>query len=160
MPKKNRLNYRRKEVIDQLAICMGGRIGEEVFLDDISSGAQQDIAQATKLARAMICEWGMCEALGTISYDEKSTSGQYLGLGSSSDKTYSEETAKVIDQEVRKLIDEAYKRATEIITQNKEKVELMAQMLIEFETLDKKYINDQTRPWRCIHQIHRSTTTR
>ena len=136
MPKKNRLNYRKKEVMDQLAICMGGRIGEELFLDDISSGAQQDISQATKLAKAMICEWGM-SSLGVVSFDDKSSPGQYFGMGANNQKAYSEETAMLIDKEVKKINDEAYKRAKKILEENKDKAELMSKMLIEFETLDR-----------------------
>ena len=142
MPKKNRLGYWKKEVIDQLAICMGGRAAEEIFLNDMSSGAQQDINQATGLARAMVCEWGMSEELGTITYDERSTSSQYLGITSYHDRNYSDETARKIDNEVFKVVDEAHKRATEIVAENKDKVELMANMLIEFETLDAEDIKD------------------
>ena len=132
MPKKNRLGYWKKEIVDQLAICMGGRAAEEVFLNDMSSGAQQDI----------ICEWGMSEELGTITYDERSNNGQYLGITSYHDRNYSDETARKIDKEVFKVVNEAHKRAQEIIEQNKDKVQLMADMLMEFETLDKEDIKD------------------
>ncbi len=74
MPKKNRLSYWRKELVDQLAVLMGGRAAEEVFVNDMSSGAQMDITQATRLARSMVCEWGMSD-LGTIAFDERSDSG-------------------------------------------------------------------------------------
>jgi cell division protease FtsH len=137
MPQKNRLNYWKKEILDQLAICMGGRIAEEIFLDDMSSGAQQDIAQATKLARAMICEWGMSDEMGVVAYDE-SNGNRFLGTQGYQEKSYSDETAKLIDVEVKKLLDFAYKRATDIITENKDKVEHMAQALIKFETLNKE----------------------
>ena len=136
MPQKNRLNYWKKEVIDQLAVLMGGRSAEEIFIGDMSSGAQQDIAQATKFARSMICEWGMSDILGTVSYDERTGSGQYLGLTTYQDKNYSEETAEKIDVEVRKFLDEAHLRAREIIEKNHDKLQLMADMLMEFETLD------------------------
>lgn len=142
MPKKNRLGYWKKEVLDQLSICMGGRAAEEIFLNDMSSGAQQDINQATSLARAMICEWGMNEELGTVTYDERSHNGQYLGMTSYHDRNYSDETARKIDNEVFKVVDEAHKRATQIVEENKDKVELMAKMLIEFETLDTDDIKD------------------
>ncbi|MBN2478816.1 MAG: ATP-dependent zinc metalloprotease FtsH [Parachlamydiales bacterium] len=141
MPKKNRLSYWKKEIIDQLAICMGGRAAEEMFLDDMSSGAQQDIAQATKLARAMVCEWGMSDNLGTVTYDEQNTSGQYLGLQGHQERSYSDETAEQIDKEVKTLISEAHQRAREIIKENEDKLVLMAEMLIEFETLDKKDVS-------------------
>lgn len=138
MPKKNRLSYWRKEVLDQLSILMGGRVAEELFLGDISSGAQMDISQATRLVRAMVCEWGMTDALGAVAYDEHTESGQYLGMQGYREKTYSEQTAKLIDDEVRKLLDEAHKRATEILDKNREKILLMTDMLMEFETLDRQ----------------------
>ncbi len=142
MPKKNRLSYWRKELFDQLAVLMGGRVAEEVFVGDISSGAQMDITQATRLARSMVCEWGMVDSLGTVAYDERSEQGAYLGGNNMRDRVYSEETARHIDEEVRKLIEGGYKRAHEIIEANKEKVALMTEMLMEFETLDKDDVQD------------------
>ncbi len=142
MPKKNRLNYWKREIIDHLAIAMGGRAAEEIFLNDMSSGAQQDINQATKLARAMVCEWGMSEKLGMISYDERSGGEIYLGLTGNREKNYSDETAQEIDKEVKRLGDEAHQRARQILTDNKDKVELMTKMLIEFETLDKEDVRE------------------
>lgn len=142
MPKKNRLGYWKKEVIDRLAICMGGRAAEEIFLDDMSSGAQQDINQATHLTRAMVCEWGMSEELGTITYDEREEAGKYLGISGYHEKNYSEETAQKIDKEVFKMIDAAHTRAKEIVTEQRDKVQLIAEMLMEFETLDADDIKD------------------
>jgi cell division protease FtsH len=137
MPKKNRLSYWKKELLDQLAVLMGGRVAEEIFVGDISSGAQMDITQATRLVRSMICEWGMNDSLGTVAYDERSENGQYLGLPGYHEKNYSEATAQEIDEEVRKLMIEAHKRAVEIIQENRDKLQLMTDMLIEFETLDR-----------------------
>ncbi len=136
MPKKNRLGYWKKEALDFLAVLMGGRAAEEVFVKDTSSGAQQDIMQATHLARSMVCEWGMSDILGLVSYDERSESGQYLGMKSYQEKVYSEETAKKIDQEIYTLLEAAHKQAIKIVEENGEKVELMVSMLMEFETLD------------------------
>ncbi len=136
MPKKNRLGYWRKEAIDLLAILMGGRAAEEVFVKDMSSGAQQDISQATHLARSMVCEWGMSDHLGLVSYDERNESGQYLGLSSYREKSYSEETAKKIDDEIYKILEEAHRRARQIVEENKDQVQLMTDMLMEFETLE------------------------
>lgn len=136
MPKKNRLSYWKKEMLDQLVVLLGGRAAEELFIGDVSSGAQHDISQATKIARSMICEWGMSEHLGTVSYDERAESGQYVGLSTYQAKNYSEETAEKIDGEVRALIDTAHKRAVQIIEENRERLQLMTDMLIEFETLD------------------------
>jgi cell division protease FtsH len=136
MPKKNKVSYWRKELHDQLAVLMGGRAAEEEFISDMSSGAKQDIEQATNLARAMVCEWGMSDKLGAVAYDERSESGQYLGMQNYHDKKYSEATAQEIDTEVRKILDEAHQTALNIVKTYHEKVELMTQMLIEFETLD------------------------
>jgi cell division protease FtsH len=138
MPKKNRLSYWKKEALDQLVVLMGGRAAEELFVGDMSSGAQHDIAQATKIARSMVCEWGMSDSLGLVSYDERAESGQYLGLSTYHDKNYSEDTAKKIDIEVLKFIDEAHKRALQILNDHRKELQLMADMLMEFETLDDK----------------------
>ncbi len=142
MPTKNRLSYWKKEVLDKLVVLMGGRAAEEIFVQDMSSGAQHDIMQATKIARSMVCEWGMTDSLGTVTYDERTESGQYLGMSGYHEKNYSDETAKAIDKEVRLLIDDAHKRALEILTGNKDKVQLMTDMLMEFETLDSTDIKE------------------
>ncbi len=142
MPTKNRLSYWRKEVLDKLVVLMGGRAAEEIFVEDLSSGAQHDISQATKIARSMVCEWGMSDELGTVTYDERTESGQYLGMSNYHEKNYSDKTAQEIDAQVKKLINEAHKRAIEILEQNRDKVQLMADMLMEFETLDSTDIKE------------------
>jgi len=114
-------------MLDQLAVLMGGRAAEELFFNDISSGAHSDINRATHLARAMVCEWGMSEILGNVTYDEKE--------GNSNSQKFSEKTAEKIDQEVFRLIDEAFQQAKKIISEHKEQIELIAEGLIEFETL-------------------------
>ena len=137
MPKKNRVSYWKREIIDQLAVLMGGRVAEEVFLEDMSSGAQMDISQATRLVRSMVCEWGMTDKLGAVAYDERSEQGQYLGMPSYNEKMYSQETAKNIDEEVRRILDAAHESAKALVLAHKDKVQLMADMLMEFETLDR-----------------------
>jgi cell division protease FtsH len=141
MPKKNRLSYWKKELTDQLAVLMGGRAAEELFVGDMSSGAQMDITQATHLARSMVCEWGM-SPLGTVAFDEKSEHGAYLGMRQTADRNYSDETARKIDAEVYKAIDEGHKAALAIIETHRDKAELMAQMLMMFEKLDRKDIDE------------------
>ncbi len=142
LPEKNRLSYWKKEVVDQLAVLMGGRAAEQIFVGDVSSGAQQDFAQATRLARSMVCEWGMSDNLGNVAYDDRfDNGGGYTGV-SYHEKSYSEETARAIDEEVRNLLDTAYKRAVDIIEQKRAQMELMAQMLMEFETLDAHDVRD------------------
>jgi cell division protease FtsH len=140
-PEKNKVSYWKKELLDRLAVLMGGRVAEEIFLDDVSSGAQMDIFQATSLARSMVCEWGMTESLGKVAYDRREGESGYYSQASS-DKNYSDETAKEIDEAVRELLDEAYETATKIVAENREKVELMTRMLLEFETLDQEDVKD------------------
>jgi len=139
LPKKNRVSYWKKEIHDQLAVLMGGRVAEEIFVGDVSSGAQQDIERATTLARSMVCEWGMSDKLGAVAYDERNETG-YMGMGGYHEKKYSEETAKAIDTEVRQILDEAHDLAKKIISKYRDQVELMSKMLIEFETLDAEDI--------------------
>lgn len=147
LPKKNRLSYWKTELLDQLAVLMGGRVAEEIFVGDVSSGARQDFEQATHIARSMVCEWGMSDKLGVVTYDERADAGQYLGLSSYHDKKYSEDTARTIDDEVRRILDDALQLARKIIQERREQVELMTQMLMEFETLDnddvEKIINNK-----------------
>jgi cell division protease FtsH len=144
LPKKNRLSYWKHELHDQLAVLMGGRVAEEVFVGDVSSGAQQDIERATQLARSMVCKWGMSDKLGPIAYNEGSEGGGYggYGMGEYHEKAYSDETAKVIDAEVRQILDAAHELARKIILEYRDQVELMTQMLIEFETLDSEDVQE------------------
>ncbi len=141
LPTKNRVSYWRNELKDHLAVLMGGRCAEEIFVGDMSSGAQQDIERATQMARSMVCEWGMSDKLGAVAYDKRSDSGQYLGMNAYHDKEYSEATAQAIDDEVRRILDEAHDLAKKIIHDHRSQVELMTEMLIEFETLDAEDIN-------------------
>jgi cell division protease FtsH len=131
-PAKDRLSYWKKEAEDYIAVLMGGQVAEELFVHDISSGARQDIKMATNLARSMICEWGMSEILGKVYYEE----GNSDPYSVSQDKAFSEETAKLIDQEVKKLIDAGYQKAKEILSSHRDKVELMTEALIKYETID------------------------
>lgn len=143
LPKKNRVSYWKHELHDQLAVLMGGRVAEEVFVGDVSSGAQQDIERATQLARNMVCKWGMSEKLGAVAYNEGSESVTgYGGFGEYHEKPYSDETAQAIDAEVRKISDEAHETARRIILEYRDQVELMTQMLMEFETLDSEDVQE------------------
>ncbi len=141
LPERDRYNTRRKELVDDLCVTMGGRVAEEVFLGDISSGASGDIRQATYYARKMVCEWGMSEKLGMVQYEDDSDL-VFLGRDIGRNRHFSEETQKEIDAEVRKLIDDAYRRATEIISANREKMEAISLALLEFETLEGIHIEE------------------
>jgi len=138
LPKKNRVSYWKHELHDQLAVLMGGRVAEEVFVHDVSSGAQQDFEQATRLARSMVCKWGMSEKLGVVAYEERSS----IYGSEMSEKHYSEDTAKAIDAEVKDLLDTGYALAKKIILEHRDQVELMTKMLMEFETLDSEDVQE------------------
>lgn len=135
LPEKNKVGYWREELYDRLAVAMGGRCAEEIFLNDMSSGASNDIQRATHMATSMVCEWGMSELMGVVAYESGSSNGQYVGFGSN-EKNYSEETAHRIDEEVHRILTEAYTRAKNIILEHRQQVEQMTAMLMEFETLD------------------------
>jgi cell division protease FtsH len=133
LPEKDRMTYSRKYCKAQLQICFGGRIAEDMFCDDITSGAQSDIKQATMLARTMITEWGMGDELGPINYAGDTTGETYAMYGT---PEYSQKTAETIDSEIKKLIDGAYTVTGDLMETNRDKVETIAQALLKYETLD------------------------
>jgi len=135
LPKEDMLNMRRKQAIDTIIMTMAGRIAEEYVTDDISSGAAMDIQQATQLAKAMVMHWGMSERLGNVLYGD-SQEYVFLGRDMMRTKDYSESTAQEIDAEVKRIVDGAFKTAQELIASNRDKLELIANGLLEYETLD------------------------
>jgi len=147
LPKNDVLSRRRKEMLDMIAVTMAGRIAEEIVSGDISTGASGDIQQATNLARAMVCQWGMSDKLGMVQYG---SDDEYIFLGRemTRGKIYSEYTAQEIDAEVKKIIDEAYRVAKDIIDTHRDKLELIATMLLEYETLDGSQVDEIVRTGR------------
>jgi cell division protease FtsH len=135
LPKEDMLNMRRKQAIDTIIMTMAGRIAEEFVTDDISSGAAMDIQQATQLAKAMVMHWGMSDKLGNVLYGD-SSEYVFLGRDMMRAKEYSEQTAQEIDVEVKRIINEANNTAKDLINSNRDKLELIANALLEFETLD------------------------
>ncbi len=133
LPEKDRLFYTKRYCTSQLQVCFGGRIAEFVFCDDISSGAQSDIKQATAIAKEMILTWGMGDEVGPIDYGGDGLSDMYYPAAS---REVSERTAELIDREIKKLIDDAYMKARALIEGNRDKVEALAKALIKYETLD------------------------
>jgi cell division protease FtsH len=141
LPQEDKYNMRKRELIDSLCVTMGGRVAEEIVFGDVTSGARGDIKQATGMARQMVCEWGMSERLGMVEYGEHDDY-VFLGRELSRQRDYSEATAQEIDREVRKLCDDAYARAKELLTKRREVLEAIAKALLEFETLDGSQIRD------------------
>jgi cell division protease FtsH len=138
IPKKDILTHARKRMLNQIAMGLGGRIAEELVIGDISSGAAGDIKQVTKIARHMVCDWGM-SSLGMIAYGESSDT-VFLGREITRSQTYSEETARKIDAEVFKIVNDQYERATEIITSRRVILDKIAGALLEFETIEGKHV--------------------
>jgi len=123
--------------MDKLAVLLGGRVAEDIIFKDVTTGAQNDLERATKIARQMVTEYGMSESLGPVTLGRKEHE-IFLGRDISEQKDYSEEIANKIDKEVRTIIDNAYSRAKEILTKNKRKLKKIATNLIERETLEGK----------------------
>ncbi len=134
LPEKDRVHYTVKYCQAYMQVCFGGRIAEETFCEDISSGAQMDIQQATTLARQMIVTWGMSEKLGPVSLEPGM--GIEKGYYPFQEKDYSDKTAEQIDEEVKRITEEAYHNARELIHSNKQVVENIANALLKYETLD------------------------
>ena len=141
LPKEDVLNRQSKEMRETIAMTMAGRIAEEIVTGDVSTGASSDIKQATGMARAMVTQWGMSDELGMVLYGD-SDDYVFLGKEISQSKTYSEQTAQQIDAEVRRLIDEGYQLAKKLIKDNRDKLDLIANALLEHETLDGKQVED------------------
>jgi len=140
LPREDVLNYRKKEMLDMITMTMAGRIAEQLVADDISTGAGGDIAQATVMARAMVCQYGMSEKLGMVQYDEDSE--YFLGRDMLRRKTYSEFTAQEIDGEVKSIINSCYQTAKNLIDVNQDKLRMIAESLLEYETLDGAQVEE------------------
>lgn len=141
LPKDDVLNHRRKEMLDTIAVTMAGRIAEEIVSGDISSGASGDIQQATNMARAMVCHWGMSDKLGMVNYGNDDDQ-LFLGRDMVQRKAYSEHIAQEIDNEVRRIVTEAYNVAKDIIQTHRDKLEIIANGLLEYETLDGSQVQE------------------
>lgn len=135
LPERDNYSYHRDKMHANLSVSMGGRVAEELIFgyDKVSSGASSDIQYATNLARDMVTQWGMSDAMGPLQYEERQEG--YLGYGMSQRSAMSDETARKIDAEIRKLVEGGHKRATELLTTHNEQLHLLANALLEFETL-------------------------
>ena len=138
IPKKDILTHAMKRMLNQIAMGLSGRIAEELVMGDVSSGAAGDIKQVTKIARHMVCDWGM-SSLGMIAYGDNSDT-VFLGREITRNHAYSEETAKKIDAEISRIVDTQYARAKEIILGKREALDKIAAALLEYETIEGKHI--------------------
>ena len=133
-PEHDRAYYSKNFMLDDICMCLGGRVAEELVIKDISSGAMGDIKQATKFARLMVTELGMSDKLGLISYSDDSQP-MFIGRDMATHNSYSEETAKMIDEEVRNIVSTQHERARKLLTENRSVLDNMARVLIERETI-------------------------
>ena len=140
LPKEDRYYATRSEMLDELKVLLGGRVAEALVLKEISSGASNDLQRATSLALQMICEYGMSPELGPMTFGHRQDQ-VFLGRDIGRDKDYSEEVAAKIDKEIRKFIDEAYQKTESLLNENMDKLHLIADALIERETLEGEEID-------------------
>ena len=139
LPKEESYSQSKEDLLGSLSALLGGRAAEEYFLDSVTTGASNDIERVTNIARKMVCEWGMSDKLGTLSFGEKE--GEvFLGKDMNHSRNYSESTAETIDAEVKSIVTEVYERTRQIIKDNAEVLERMALELLEHETIDSKDI--------------------
>ena len=143
LPEKDQYSYTRAKMLSRLTICMGGRASEELKFgyDKVTSGASADISAATNLARSMVTEWGMSDVLGPVLYAENSNE-VFLGRAVTQNKNMSEDTARLVDAEIKRLLVNAHEEATAILKKYDRELETLAQALIEYETLSGDEIKD------------------
>ncbi len=139
LPEHDRINMYKDKMLEEIAILFAGRISEEIFMHQMSTGASNDFERATKLARAMVTRYGMSETLGTMVYEDTEQDAYF---GRMSSKTVSEATQQKVDTEIRSILDAQYALSRKLLEENREKVELMAKTLLEWETIDADQIND------------------
>jgi cell division protease FtsH len=143
LPEEDRYSYSRSRLESQITALFGGRIAEVLIfgVDKVTTGASNDIEKATEIARNMVTKWGLSDKLGPLTYGEEE--GEvFLGRSVTTRKEVSDSTAHIIDEEVRAFIDRNYKRAEQILKDNLEKLHLMAEALIKYETIDEHQIKD------------------
>src|SRR6266513_862265 len=150
LSEKDKHTNRKNELLAGLAVSMGGRVAEEIVFGDITNGARGDIKMGTAIARRMVCEWGMSEKMGMVEYGDHEDY-VFLGRDISRARDYSEATAEQIDQEVKKLLDDAYQLAKKTLLANRDKLEVIAKALLEFETLDGSQIKEIVEHGRLVN---------
>src|SRR5665213_1829285 len=141
LPDKDRSNYSKRWCVATMKVCFGGRIAEEMFCGDVNTGALGDIRQASGLARRMVREWGMNDRLGFVYYGEDDSKPNFFDMGGAGSREYSEETARAIDEEIKKLIDSLYEETRKLLDANRERVDAIAKALLKYETLDASDID-------------------
>jgi len=142
LPEQDKYSMTRQQITSQLASLFGGRVAEELIYgkENVTTGASNDIERASQIARNMVTKWGLSDAMGPISYDENEDE-VFLGRQVTQHKHVSDETHRQLDKEVRRIIDEAYQVATRILDENRDKLDMMAEALMRYETIDTRQID-------------------
>lgn len=140
LPREDRYLQTKPELLDKIVGLLGGRVAEEIIFGEVSTGAHNDFQRATGIARRMVTEFGMSEKLGPLQFGSSQGGQVFLGRDFNNEPNYSDQIAYVIDQEIQRFIKECFERAKTILTENREKLELIAQTLLEVETLDAEQI--------------------
>ncbi len=154
LPEKDRYTQGKRKLLGMLTGLMGGRAAEELACQDITTGAQNDLKQATRIAHLMVCEWGMSSTLGPQSFGNREEL-LFLGREVSRNQDYSEATAQKIDVEVNRLLTEAYQQALDILRAHRDKLELITQLLLERETLDGREVEELIKHGRILNDSER-----
>ena len=137
LPQEDRAYQSRQELEERIAVCLGGRVAEQLVLGDVSTGASSDIQKASSIARSMVTKFGMSDKLGAIAYGNESDE-VFIGRSMAQTKNYSEEVAALIDEEVKALVDGAYARCGEILTHRRRELDIVAEYLLQYENMDAK----------------------
>ncbi len=154
LPEKDRYTESRRKLLSMLTGIMGGRAAEEIVFGDITTGAYSDLKQATRIARMMVCEWGMSPLLGPQTFGNREET-LFLGREVNRNYEFSEETSRKIDQEVSRLVTEAYDRALKILKEHRSQLDMVAEMLLERETLDGTEVEEIVKHGRLLTEVER-----
>ena len=155
LPERDVLNRSKKELLDQLVVLMGGRIAEQLFTGDLSTGARMDIKMASEIARKMVCSYGMSDVFGFQSFGDNQET-LFLGREVARNQAYSEDTAKKIDEEVERLVNDAYVRAEKMLVENRERLVQLVEHLLEAETMDGRDVEELLKQGRILSEEERA----
>ncbi len=157
LPERDVLNRTKNELLDQLVVLSGGRIAEQFYTNDVSTGARMDIKMASEITRKMVCAYGMSEVFGFQSFGDNQEM-LFLGREVARNQAYSEDTAKKIDEEVERFVNDAYARAAKMLAENRERLERLVEYLLEAETMDGRDVEELVKDGRILSEEERVAT--
>lgn len=155
LPEKDNYTESKKKLLAMLVSFMGGRAAEEIVFDDVTTGAQNDLKQATGLARMMVCEWGMSPLMGPQAFGNREEHF-FMGREISRNNEYSEDTSRKIDSEISRLLKEAHDKAMHLLETHRDRLEKITELLLERETLDGQEVDEIVKHGRVLSEVERS----